>query len=176
MRRMRGGMRRLIVVIALLGLTAVARAGHPINAEHRAPLQPFVLDQYRGGQIDFTAYRGRVVLVNFWATWCAPCVAEFPSLLAVKDGLAGQPFEILAINMGEQDDAIAGFIGTLDRAVNFPILVDRPAITVAERWPVRALPTTIIVDKAGNLAFTMPGGRDWNSAAARALIRPFLHE
>lgn len=106
---------------------------------------------------------------------CA-CVAEFPSLLALKDGLAGQPFEILAINMGERDDAIAGFIGTLNRAVNFPVLVDRPVITVAALWSVRVLPTTIIVDKVGNLAFKARGERAWNSAEARALIRPLLHE
>ena len=166
----------VVVVIALLGPATLARAGHPPSPENRAPLQPFVLNEYQGGQIDFADYRGRVVLVNFWATWCAPCVAEFPSLLALKDGLAGRPFEILAINMGERDDAITDFIGTLGRAVNFPILVDRPVITVATTWSVRVLPTTIIVDKAGNLAFKTRGERVWNSARARAIIRPLLRE
>ncbi len=169
----------LHVLAALLwagGVFFTSDAAGQSNHDNREPLASFVLERYGGGQINLADYRGRVVLVNFWATWCAPCVAEFPSLPALKDGLKGRPFEILAINMGEPDDAIAGFIGSLGREVNFPVLVDRPVITVAERWPVRVLPTTIIVDKAGNLALKVRGERAWNNAESRALIRPFLDE
>lgn len=164
------------VLAAVICAAGMVSAGAAAGQTARAPLEGFALDQYQGGQIRLASYRGKVVLVNFWATWCLPCVAEIPSLLALKDGFANEPFEILAINMNEPDDIIAGFIDTLGREVNFPILVDRPVITVAKRWPVPVLPTTIIVDKAGNLAFRTLGERDWNSAEARALIRPFLRE
>ena len=166
-----------ILIPALLVPATFAQAGATsVNRDKREPLSAFVLKRYDGGQIDLASYRGTVVLVNFWATWCPPCVAEFPSLLALRDEFADQPFEILAVNWGERDDAIAGFIDSLGRAVNFPILVDRSVLTVAEDWPVRALPTTIIVDKRGNLAFRITGDRDWNSARSQALIRSFLDE
>ena len=198
-------MRGFLIGLGLLGLlgsavfagTGEALARHPLNAAQRAPLQSFVVGEYRGGRVDFSAYRGRVVLVNFWATWCAPCIAEFPSLQGLKRSFAGQPFEILAINIGEHDDAIASFIATLEGALNFPILVDETLVndwgltldpspqvsprskwydSVASNWSVRALPTTFIVDKAGRLAFTVRGARNWNNADIRARIHPLLHE
>ncbi len=188
---MNGGMFRRVMVASLLGLavfvvlavlpgtgitSADDPAQHPIPPENRQPLQTFVLNQYQGGAIDFADYRGRVVLVNFWATWCAPCIAEFPSLLALKDHFADQPFEILAINMGEPKDSIADFLDSLDRAINFPVLMDRPVITVAKHWPVRALPTTIIVDKTGKRAFQAHGERPWNTPKSHAILHPLLHE
>ena len=168
-------LRRLILGFVIPA--AVVAVATPVGATSRAPLTAFVLHQYagEGAPVRLAAYRGKVVLVNFWATWCPPCVAEFPSLLALKARLSDQPFEILAINMGETDAAIAGFIDRLGLEMNFPILIDRP-VTVATTWPVRVLPTTLVVDKAGNLAFKADGERAWNSAESRMILWPLLRE
>ncbi len=174
--------RRLLIaaalaIPALAGSAAFAQnEATPLAQERRQPLPNFEMKQYRGDAIDLATYRGQVVLVNFWATWCLPCITEFPTLQALKARFANQPFEILAVNMGEPEDAIAGFLDSLANAVNFPILLDRPPATVAQTWPVRALPTTIMVDKSGRLAHKTTGQRTWNNPESQALIRSLLDE
>jgi len=170
--RVKAILRQAIISIVLVGLAALAQAG----TTSRKPLEPFVLNQYQGGLVDLPSYRGKVVLINFWASWCLPCVAEFPSLMALKDSFVNEPFEVLAINMGEDDSAITSFVGRLDRKLNFPILLDRPVITVANSWSVRGLPTTIIADKTGNMVVKVLGDKNWNSTESRAALQVLLEE
>lgn len=180
-------MRYGFVTLAIfIGGQVLAQNTPPIALENRTPLPPFVLHQYQGAPIHLTDYRGTIVLVNFWATWCAPCVAEFPALLALKENFADQPFEILAINLGERETAITDFLdflnlinrdkNNLNHEVNFPILLSNSPVNITKSWQIRALPTTIIVDKAGNLAHTTRGIRAWNNAESRTLINTLVRE
>src|SRR3954465_5348744 len=82
-------------------------------------------------------YRGKVVLLNFWATWCAPCRAEMPSMDGLRSSLQGQPFEVLAVNMAEPLSRIQSFLGTMP--LGFTLLRDRDG-TVAKAWKARLLP------------------------------------
>jgi thiol-disulfide isomerase/thioredoxin len=116
--------------------------------------------------VDLAQYKGRVVLVNFWATWCPPCRKEFPSLGRVRKLFKPNQFEVLAVNVGEDPDTVFSFAGITD----FPVLFDRDAQAMA-RWGVRGLPTTFLVDRAGRLAYRATGGREFDDADIVALIR-----
>ncbi|MGF1643396.1 MAG: TlpA family protein disulfide reductase [Thiotrichales bacterium] len=117
--------------------------------------------------------KGRVVLVNFWATWCPPCRREMPSLERLHQKLKDQPFSVLAVDVGESVETIFSFIGQLDPAPTFPILLDTDSKGM-QAWPVRGLPTTYIIDKQGRLAYTAIGGREFDDEGVVRTIERLL--
>lgn len=119
--------------------------------------------------IDLAQYRGRVVLVNFWATWCPPCRKEFPSLGRVRKLFRPGEFEVLAVNVGEDPDSVFSFAGITD----FPVMFDRDSKTMAA-WSVRGLPTTFLVDRKGQIAYRATGGREFDDPDIVATIKQLL--
>jgi thiol-disulfide isomerase/thioredoxin len=160
--------------LAWLAACAVAPSAHgeagalaPVAGLPAAP--SLVLPDLDDRKVDLAALHGRVVLVNFWATWCPPCRKEFPSLGRLQKLFKPAEVTVLAVNVGEEVDAAFSFAGT----VNFPILLDRDS-SAMRRWPVRGLPTTYIVDKSGRLALRAVGGREFDDPAVIAQIRELL--
>ena len=118
-------------------------------------------------------YVGKVVLVNFWASWCPPCVHEMPSMAALKSQLQDQGFEILAVNLGEDPKAIAQF--TQEHALNFPVLLDQQGEAVQE-WKVMAYPSSYIVDKQGQIRYALFGAIDWQGEDSFQKLQKLLEE
>jgi thiol-disulfide isomerase/thioredoxin len=116
-------------------------------------------------------YRGKVVLVNFWATWCEPCRDEMPSIERLRASLKGEPFEVLAVNLAEPRSRIEHFLANLP--LSFPILRDTDTQT-AKAWRARMLPATYLVDASGRIRYLHYGELDWSGAAARARIQELL--
>ncbi|MDE0095652.1 MAG: TlpA disulfide reductase family protein [Gammaproteobacteria bacterium] len=144
-------------------------------AELRRAAQPFTLEALTGSNVSLADYGDHVLLVNFWATWCPPCVAELSTMQALKDTLAGEPFEILALNVGEEPRQVRDFLRQFRTDLEFPILL-RAERGVARAWNVNAMPTSALIDKKGRLAATMVGPRDWNSSDSLRLVRILLEE
>jgi thiol-disulfide isomerase/thioredoxin len=145
------------------------------SADLRRPAIPFTLPGLNGQEVSLADYGGKVLLVNFWATWCPPCVAELPSMQALKQSMAGEPFEILALNVGEDPRSVLGFLRRFNTRLDFPILL-RAEQFVARDWNVNSMPTSALVDKRGRVAATMVGPRDWNDGESRRLVRILLNE
>lgn len=118
---------------------------------------------------------GKVVLVNFWATWCPPCLEEMPSIQATWDELHGEQFETLAINVGEDRKAIERFVSEFDTKLGFPLLLD-PTMEAFQGWKVRGLPTSFVVNKAGQVVYKAEGDRDMHSPDIVALLRKLMDE
>lgn len=104
-------------------------------------------------------WRGKTVVVNFWATWCEPCREEMPSLDRLRKRLSSMPFEVIAVNVGEAPERVARF--TRDTPVSFPILYDRDSST-AKRWKVRGYPTSYVIGPDGRIRYYFVGELDWS--------------
>ena len=167
--------RRFLYASAGLGLLAMAPTlqaqGRGMTTIPAIPPAPALrLPDSDGKLVDLSGYRGKVVLVNFWATWCPPCRKEFPSLARVRKLFKPAEFEVLAINVGEDPDMVFSFTGVTD----FPVLFDRDSKTMAA-WPVKGLPTTFLVDREGRLASKAVGGREFDDSGIVAMIKQLLN-
>lgn len=141
--------------------------------DKRVPISTFQLPGLNGEISRLSDFAGKVVIVNFWATWCAPCRAEFPSMNRAWAKFRGEPIHMLAINVGEDPAAVKRF--TQDYPVDFPVLLD-PTGTMSQRWQVRGMPTTIIVNPEGIAIYTLVGRRDWDDKALLAQVRALVRK
>ena len=130
---------------------------------------PLVLKDLQGATHDLANYRGKVVLVNFWATWCAPCRDEMPSMQHLKRKLAGRPFEVLAINLAESENKVSDFLRRYP--LDFTILLDRNS-EARRDWKVKVLPTSFVIGPDGRIRYSVVGELDWaDEYAAGGLLR-----
>jgi thiol-disulfide isomerase/thioredoxin len=116
-------------------------------------------------------YRGQVLLINFWATWCEPCRDEMPSLQRLKERLAGSPLTVLTVNFGESSQKVGEFARQL--GLDFPVLLD-PGQQAARAWRVRLLPTSYLVDADGRVRYSVVGELDWATDVAVGAVRRLL--
>jgi thiol-disulfide isomerase/thioredoxin len=162
------------------GLAAFAKGDVAIFRPARLSenLGDLVLHDGDGQRLTLTAFAGRTILVNFWATWCVPCRAEMPALDRLEAQRGGADFEVVAINMDvdstpEKERAFLGEIG----ATHLKFYAD-PNLALAGQLRRRALifglPTTILVDAKGCRLGTADGGAAWDSADAHALVTAAL--
>ncbi len=117
--------------------------------------------------------RGKVVMLNFWATWCPPCRREMPSLEAVYQEFKSEPFVVIAVNEWETPEHVFPYIGQLAVFPSFPILFDRDG-KVSQAYAVKGLPTTFLIDQKGMIIYRAVGGRDFNHPEVKKLIRELL--
>ncbi len=117
--------------------------------------------------------RGKVVLVSFWATWCPPCVHELPSMVRLQSALADQPFQVLAVNLGEDAATIDAFLRA--RPVNFPVLLDAQS-QEAQQWEVFAFPSSFLLDRQGVIRFGVAGALEWDDPAVIDTVTAMLAE
>jgi peroxiredoxin len=110
----------------------------------------FTLPAPDGSTMSLADFKGKVVLLNFWATWCPPCKAEMPDLQALHDEYgASRGFAVLGVNMMESREPVNNF--AILRNLTFPIVLDEDGMVSAQRFGVRGLPTSIIVDRDGRI-------------------------
>lgn len=143
--------------VVLLG-TAQARELQPYKG---AATPPLVLKDLSGKTHNLKDYRGQVVLINFWATWCPPCRAEMPSMQRLKEKMAGRPFVILAVDMGETEDAVKSYIREIK--TDFAVLMDKDGHAL-KAWKVFAFPTSYVVDAQGKIRYGLFGSIEWDEA------------
>ena len=123
-----------------------------------------------GGTHSLADYKGKVVLLNFWATWCAPCREEMPSLDALQAEMGSEDFAVVAIAAGHNPPpAVRKFLEE-ENITHLPVLLD-PRQALAREMGVMGLPVTLLIDRDGNEIARLMGGADWSSDTAKALIR-----
>jgi thiol-disulfide isomerase/thioredoxin len=164
---------RLLLAAALLALSACAAAAGELKPWSGGATPPLALQDLTGRSHDLAQYRGKVVLVNFWATWCEPCRAEMPSMDRLRRSLEGQPFEVLAVNLAEPVSRIEKFVASMP--LGFPLLLDRDS-TVAKAWKARLLPASYLVGADGRIRYVALGELDWSGEAARRLVLELIQE
>jgi peroxiredoxin len=151
-------------LLAILLTPPLHAAGTLTPIPKRPPAPDFALKDAEGKLHRLSDQKGKVVLVNFWATWCPPCRKEMPSMQRAWDKLKNENFVMYAVNVGEDEDTIFGFTFAMGVELTFPILLDPKGKTVQE-WPVLGLPTSFIVDADGRVAYRAVGGREWDETS-----------
>jgi peroxiredoxin len=136
--------------------TATTAAG--CKSEGKANLD-FTLKRMDGADVRLSDYKGKVVLINFWATWCAPCRDEMPSIQALQRKLAGRPFAVLAVNLDEPESRIRNFLDQVK--VDFTVLLD-PERQVARAWEARILPASFVIGPEGRVRYSLVGEINWD--------------
>jgi len=121
----------------------------------------FTLESDDGKHYRLADYHGKVVMINFWATWCPPCRREMPSMERMWKKIKGKGIQVFAINVGEDADTIFEFRGSYP--VTFPILMDKDG-RIVKQYPVTGLPTTYIIDPQGQVVYRAVGSREWDQA------------
>ena len=124
-----------------------------------------------GHEVSMTEFRGKVVLLNFWATWCPPCVKEMPSMELLRHKYKDQGFEVVAINAGEDTETVEAFL--LERDLTFPIILDKRGVSFMALG-IKGLPMSFLLNKEGRSVMTFLGGREWLKPAQTKLIEAEL--
>ena len=172
-----------ILIRILIGLCAVSSiatsAGHADElpalthqltpVEGRLPSPKLRLQNLDEEYVDINDFKGQVVVINFWATWCPPCRREMGSLERLYQATKDQGVEVLAVNIGEDADTVFSFLGTVEPSPNFEMLFD-PEADSMNRWKVRGLPTTYIINPDGIIIYRAVGGREFDHPEMREKI------
>ena len=162
-------MLKLTALVLLLAIASPTWAANPLVASTQPRSAPeFELIDTQGDKHTLAAYQGKVLIVNFWATWCPPCIKEMPSLQRAADALRADGVQVLGINVGESKEDIESFMDITP--VDFPLLLDEN-MEQGPLWSLRGLPTTLIVDSKGNIIYTVLGEREWDDPVIVDQIR-----
>ena len=149
-------------------------ADRPARLPTTFPAPDFTLPTLAGGSRHLSELRGKVVLLNFWATWCVPCRTEMPTIEALYQRYKSQGLEVLAVNLDVLSTAgVEAFVKEV--AVTFPILLD-PSWSAARAYRVFGLPTTYLIDRTGNLVAREAGERDWTDGVSQNAVEGLLNE
>jgi peroxiredoxin len=161
----------LVFVLAILPLFAISATATSITAEElrEIGLQPlkegtqivdFELQDLSGTSRRLSDFKGKVVFLNFWATWCGPCRFEMPSMQRLYQGLKAKGLEIVAVNLQEDRKSVQKFVD--ENGLGFPVLLDTTG-RVGATYGARSIPTTYIVDRRGFVIAGTIGTREWDS-------------
>ncbi len=148
--------------LATLPLSSLHAGGRPALEPVGSPrlVPDFRLIDLDGNEHAPENYRGRILMLNFWATWCSPCRAEMDSMARLSELMQGQPFTMLAVAMSQTREQLRHY--SVDNPHPFPLLADTDG-KVSETFGVQGLPTTYIAARSGRLVYRAQGGRQWDS-------------
>ena len=160
-------------LLAWLSSSAISAGGTLQPYEDQGTSSDFKLVDIKGNTHTLTDYRGKIVVVNFWASWCPPCIQEMPSMQRLQEKLAGQPFVILPINVGEKKYRVWKFV----KLINFtlPVPLDTDSKVFAD-WGASVLPTSFLLDTEGHIRYRAQGELEWDSDEVTTLIEELINE
>jgi len=158
-----------LLAVGLFWIAGAEAAGFETRAALPAP--ELKAHDLGGAPRTLADYRGKVVLLNFWATWCPPCQREMPSLERLRTRMAGRPLEIVAISSAETPEEVGAFLSRMK--LGFPVLLDTDSSNT-RRWKVFALPTTFVLDAEGRVRHVLTGPTEWDEGEALAVVEALL--
>ncbi|WP_138467502.1 TlpA disulfide reductase family protein [Poseidonocella sp. HB161398] len=137
------------------------------------PVAEAGFESFEGAPLSLADYRGKVVLLNFWATWCAPCRKEMPALDALETDLGGEDFQVVTVATGRQPAAAMRRFFEEEGVTALPLHRD-PKQALAREMAVLGLPVSVLIDRDGNEIARLQGDAEWDSESARAIIAALI--
>lgn len=161
------------ILLSLVSLFLIAAAPSPWDADQligkKAP--DFVLKDISGQTSSLSAYKSKVVLVCFWATWCPPCRSEMPALNKLYKDYRDKGLVVIGVSTDRKVEYVKDFLGK--KPVDFPVLMDSDS-KVSKQFGVFSMPTSFLLDKNGIIIKRFLGEEDWNSPEIRNMIKAAL--
>ncbi|MGD2111966.1 MAG: TlpA disulfide reductase family protein [Gammaproteobacteria bacterium] len=167
------GLAQITVLLFCGSLWAQAGAAEVRKDPDNTPAPPLELRDLHDETHTLADYHGKVLLVNFWASWCPPCIYEMPGLVRLQERLAERPFEVLAVNVGEKKYRVWKFVRLID--FDLPVLLDT-ASEAFEAWGVMVMPTSFLLDARGRIRYRISGDPGWDTAPTLAMLEELLAE
>ncbi len=167
---------RLVLATALFAISIApfaAKADSVMTPWTKPTPPPFELPGLGDDPVALAERRGQVVMLNFWATWCGPCIEELPSLDRLAAALADEPFELIAVNMGDSREALVAFLDRLGLDPGFTIALDVDG-DVTRDWDLFAYPTTVLLDAEGGAVSVRHGATEWDAPEVIELVRSLM--
>jgi thiol-disulfide isomerase/thioredoxin len=164
------GAPRLLALCLVFAVQAAAASNQPLPWPDGQAVPPLALADAQGRTWRLADLRGKVVILNFWATWCEPCRAEMPTLQSLAE-LYGDELTVLAVNFKERDDRVQRF--ARGAGLQLPMPLDRDGAAAAA-WGVKIFPTSIIIARDGRPRWRVTGEVDWTGRDAARWIEPLL--
>jgi thiol-disulfide isomerase/thioredoxin len=149
---------------------AFAKAGMPLLRQKRS-VKDFSLKTAEGKDITLSSLKGKVVFLNFWATWCPPCRTEMPSMEILHQRYKNDGLEFVAVDIMESRGVIQDFMR--ENTYTFPVAMDTNG-DVSSKYGVQAIPATFIIDRDSKIIFYAPGARNWNTPEVFAAFERLL--
>jgi peroxiredoxin len=149
----------------------------PFEVEY--PAEAFLAPQFElaslsGGKLRLADYRGKVVFINFWATWCATCKVEMPSMQRLYDRFKDRGFEMLTVSVDTDQALIQPFMK--EYGLNFPVLLDPESQVAKKKYKTTGVPETFIVDRTGLIVHKAIGPREWDTSDTLSAFEKLLNE
>jgi peroxiredoxin len=152
---------------------AIVIASAAFAADTGGPAPAFTLTALSGGQTALSQYKGQVVLVNFWATWCGPCQQEMPLLDQMYKKYKPAGFTLIGVNVDKEEPAVKELLAR--KPVSFPVLLD-PANQVSKAYHVDEMPSSVIIDRKGEIRYIHRGYRPGDENDYQDRIRQLIRE
>ena len=131
------------------------------------------LPDLNGAQVNLTDFRGKIVFLNFWATWCPTCVIEMPAMEKLHRKLKHKDFAMVSVSLQDSAAEVERFFK--QNQLTFTVLLDSFGKTVSD-FAIRAIPTTLILDKTGRIVGRVMGAREWDSRESIAMFKQLIDE
>jgi peroxiredoxin len=160
----------VVVVVAFAYVHLAEQKGYALKKGAEAP--GFRLPSLDGAEVSLESYRGRLVVLNFWATWCPPCVAEMPSLQRLEKTLGAEGLAVVTVSTDEDQEALREFVTR--HGLTLPVLLDPGGQVASDVYRTTGYPETFVVDPEGILLSHTIGPAEWDSAEALAHFRGLL--
>jgi len=160
-----------VVLLAALAYRQLAESkGYALRAGTAAP--GFRLKDLSGGDVDLGAYRGKVVVLNFWATWCPPCVEEMPSLERLHRTLGPEGLAVVAVSTDEDEAELRRFVSS--HGLTVPVLRDPGGRIASGGYRTTGYPETFVLDRSGVVLEHVVGPTEWDAPQALSHFRSLL--
>ena len=164
------GIVAVVVAAAFAYVHLAENKGYALKAGSEAP--GFRLPSLAGGEVDLASQRGKVVVLNFWATWCPPCVAEMPSLERLHRSLSPEGVAVVTVSTDEDEAELRRFVA--ERSLTLPVLKDPGGRLAAGQYRTTGYPETFVLDRNGRVLQHVVGPAEWDSAERLAYFRGVL--
>lgn len=165
-------MLRWILVIVSLLLLSSAEIGLSEASDIGKAAPVFELKDLEGKKVSLSDFKGKVILLNFWATWCAPCKAEMPSLENLYKNLKGKGLVVIGVSVDNSETTVRSFVK--EKGITFPILLDKGKEVSFDDYGVIGLPVTFLIDRKGVIVEKVFGERQWDSEEIKEKIKRLL--